>query len=157
MHTTTQNNSEYRDLSVAALIESPSNPRKRFDENGLNELAASFRSQGVLAPQNKKSESTPKIQQKRGLSPLLCFGRRNEIKHGTREPRLLQWQNRKSTHLWDARKAGKTDSRTHRHHITIKTVAMEESSSAAMDVDEPPIAPTNSPETLNCPKLSFSI
>ena len=50
MHTTTQNNSEYRDLSVAALIESSSNPRKRFDENGLNELAASFRSQGVLAP-----------------------------------------------------------------------------------------------------------
>ena len=50
MHTTTQNNSEYRDLSVAALIESPSNPRKRFDENGLNELATSFKSQGVLAP-----------------------------------------------------------------------------------------------------------
>ncbi len=49
MHTT-QNNSEYRDLSVATLIESPSNPRKRFDENGLNELAASFKSQGVLAP-----------------------------------------------------------------------------------------------------------
>jgi ParB family chromosome partitioning protein len=50
MHTTTQNNSEYRDLSVAALIESPSNPRKRFDEKGLNELAASLKSQGVLAP-----------------------------------------------------------------------------------------------------------
>ena len=39
MHTTKQNNSEYRDVSLAALIESPSNPRKRFDENGLNELA----------------------------------------------------------------------------------------------------------------------
>ena len=50
MQTTTQKNSEYRDVSVAALIESPSNPRKRFDENGLNELAASFKSQGVLAP-----------------------------------------------------------------------------------------------------------
>jgi ParB family chromosome partitioning protein len=48
MHT--QNNSEYRDLSVAALIESPSNPRKRFDETSLGELAASFKSQGVLAP-----------------------------------------------------------------------------------------------------------
>lgn len=50
MHTSTQNNSEYRDTPVAALIESPSNPRKRFDENGLNELAASFKSQGILAP-----------------------------------------------------------------------------------------------------------
>src|SRR6476660_3547762 len=50
MHTTTQNNSEYRDLSLAALIESASNPRKRFDENGLSELAASFKTQGVLAP-----------------------------------------------------------------------------------------------------------
>src|SRR5437868_939058 len=49
MHTT-QNNSEYRHLSVAALIESPSNPRKRFDETSLGELAASFKSQGVLAP-----------------------------------------------------------------------------------------------------------
>jgi ParB family chromosome partitioning protein len=50
MHRTTQNNAEYRDVHVAALIESPSNPRKRFDENGLNELAASFKTQGVLAP-----------------------------------------------------------------------------------------------------------
>src|SRR5262249_33553723 len=50
MHTTTQNNREYRDLSVTALIESPSNPRKRFDETSLGELAASFKSQGVLAP-----------------------------------------------------------------------------------------------------------
>jgi ParB family chromosome partitioning protein len=43
-------NTKYRDVPVAALIESPSNPRKRFDESSLNELAASFRSQGVLAP-----------------------------------------------------------------------------------------------------------
>jgi ParB family chromosome partitioning protein len=43
-------NTEYRDVPVAALIESPSNPRKRFDESSLSELAASFRSQGVLAP-----------------------------------------------------------------------------------------------------------
>jgi hypothetical protein len=33
-------NTEYRDLPVAALIESPSNPRKRFDEGSLSELAA---------------------------------------------------------------------------------------------------------------------
>ena len=44
------NTSEYRDVPVAALIESPSNPRKRFDETSLGELAASFKSQGVLAP-----------------------------------------------------------------------------------------------------------
>jgi ParB family chromosome partitioning protein len=51
MHTSiTQNTNEYRDVSVTALIESPSNPRKRFDENSLSELAASFKSQGVLAP-----------------------------------------------------------------------------------------------------------
>src|SRR5436309_5740743 len=51
MHTaTTQNTSEYRDVPVTALIESPSNPRKRFDENSLCELASSFKSQGVLAP-----------------------------------------------------------------------------------------------------------
>ena len=51
MHThVTQTTSEYRDLPVTALTESASNPRKRFDENGLNELAASFKTQGVLAP-----------------------------------------------------------------------------------------------------------
>jgi len=31
-------------------VESASNPRKRFDENSLEELAASFKTQGVLAP-----------------------------------------------------------------------------------------------------------
>src|SRR5206468_10029307 len=46
----TQNNSEYRDVPVTALTESASNPRKRFDENSLGELAASFKTQGVLAP-----------------------------------------------------------------------------------------------------------
>src|SRR5437763_11601869 len=50
MHTLVSQNLEYRDVSVTALIESASNPRKRFDENSLNELAASFKSQGVLAP-----------------------------------------------------------------------------------------------------------
>jgi ParB family chromosome partitioning protein len=51
MHThVTQNASEYRDIPVAALTESASNPRKRFDENGLSELASSFKTQGVLAP-----------------------------------------------------------------------------------------------------------
>jgi ParB family transcriptional regulator, chromosome partitioning protein len=51
MHThISQNSSEYRDVSLTALKESPSNPRKRFDENSLSELAASFKTQGVLAP-----------------------------------------------------------------------------------------------------------
>src|SRR5437660_2890416 len=50
MHSHVSQNHEYRDVPVTALIESASNPRKRFDENSLGELAASFKSQGVLAP-----------------------------------------------------------------------------------------------------------
>lgn len=46
----TENHSEYRDVPVTALTESSSNPRKRFDEMSLSELAASFKAQGVLAP-----------------------------------------------------------------------------------------------------------
>lgn len=45
-----QNLQEYRDLPVAQLLESPTNPRKRFSEETLKELAASFQSQGVLQP-----------------------------------------------------------------------------------------------------------
>jgi hypothetical protein len=37
---TNAQNTEYRDVPVAALIESPSNPRKRFEETRLGELAA---------------------------------------------------------------------------------------------------------------------
>lgn len=48
MTTTVQ--SEYRNLLVDSLIESPLNPRRTFDETALNELAASIRSQGVLMP-----------------------------------------------------------------------------------------------------------
>ena len=44
------NNHEYRSVPVAALIESASNPRKRFDDKSLEELAASLKTQGVLAP-----------------------------------------------------------------------------------------------------------
>ena len=44
------NHHEYRSVPVAALIESVSNPRKRFDDKSLEELAASFKTQGVLAP-----------------------------------------------------------------------------------------------------------
>lgn len=42
--------SDYRDLPLAQLVESPTNPRKRYDEANLQELAASIRAQGVLAP-----------------------------------------------------------------------------------------------------------
>ena len=41
---------EYRNIPVAALMESPTNPRKRFDETTLREMAASFQTQGVLEP-----------------------------------------------------------------------------------------------------------
>ena len=34
------NHHEYRNVPVAALIESASNPRKRFDDKSLEELAA---------------------------------------------------------------------------------------------------------------------
>jgi ParB family chromosome partitioning protein len=42
--------SEYRNLPLTQLQESLTNPRRRFDERGLNELAESFKSQGVLQP-----------------------------------------------------------------------------------------------------------
>lgn len=50
MTTAVQTQSEYRNLPMAVLQESPTNPRRRFDERALEELAASVRSQGVLQP-----------------------------------------------------------------------------------------------------------
>ena len=44
------NNHEYRSVPITALAESPTNPRKRFDAKSLEELAASFKTQGILAP-----------------------------------------------------------------------------------------------------------
>ncbi len=41
---------EYRNLPLAVLTESTTNPRRIFDETGLKELAASIRAQGVLSP-----------------------------------------------------------------------------------------------------------
>jgi ParB family chromosome partitioning protein len=43
-------NHEYRTLPVAQLQESPTNPRRKFDEHSLAELAASFATQGILQP-----------------------------------------------------------------------------------------------------------
>jgi ParB family chromosome partitioning protein len=48
-----QNNAtsnEYRSVPISILVESATNPRKRFDEKNLEELAASMRTQGILAP-----------------------------------------------------------------------------------------------------------
>jgi ParB family chromosome partitioning protein len=42
--------SEYRDLPLESIAESASNPRRRFDEAALNELAESIKTQGILAP-----------------------------------------------------------------------------------------------------------
>ncbi|MDX2181152.1 MAG: ParB/RepB/Spo0J family partition protein [Bryobacteraceae bacterium] len=51
---TVQNNSvlksAYRDLPLTQLRESPTNPRRRYDEAALKDLAASIEAQGVLAP-----------------------------------------------------------------------------------------------------------
>ena len=44
------NNHEYRSVPITSLAESPTNPRKRFDAESLEELAASFKTQGILAP-----------------------------------------------------------------------------------------------------------
>jgi ParB family chromosome partitioning protein len=41
---------EYRSVPIGILMESATNPRKRFDEKNLEELAASMRAQGILAP-----------------------------------------------------------------------------------------------------------
>jgi len=41
---------EYRNIPIAQLKESTTNPRKTFDEGPLNELAESIRSKGVLLP-----------------------------------------------------------------------------------------------------------
>jgi ParB family chromosome partitioning protein len=50
METTVINATEYRELPLALLNESKTNPRRAFDEMSLKELAASIRSQGVLSP-----------------------------------------------------------------------------------------------------------
>ncbi len=47
---TTEVQSEYRNLPLDLLTESPNNPRKSFDATALNELAESINAQGILAP-----------------------------------------------------------------------------------------------------------
>lgn len=47
---TTSVQSEYRNLPLDSLTESPNNPRRSFDAAALNELAESIKAQGILAP-----------------------------------------------------------------------------------------------------------
>lgn len=47
---TTKVTQDYRNVPIAQLKESSTNPRKTFDERGLQELAESIRSKGVLLP-----------------------------------------------------------------------------------------------------------
>jgi len=42
--------SEYREIPIDQIQESPDNPRKTFDDTALQELAASIRARGILAP-----------------------------------------------------------------------------------------------------------
>jgi ParB family chromosome partitioning protein len=50
MTTAVQTQSEYRDLPIDWLVESSTNPRQTFDEDAMQELAASIREHGVLSP-----------------------------------------------------------------------------------------------------------
>src|SRR6185437_7726468 len=50
METQVSNATEYRNVSLALLNESKTNPRRTFEEVALKELAESIKSQGVLSP-----------------------------------------------------------------------------------------------------------
>src|SRR5271156_7127510 len=50
METQIVNATEYRNVSLALLSESKTNPRRTFEEVALKELASSIRTQGVLSP-----------------------------------------------------------------------------------------------------------
>jgi ParB family chromosome partitioning protein len=68
-------NSEYRNLPLAQLQESPTNPRRRFDERALEELTASVRSQGVLQPllvRAQRAEKTDVPVRVRELTDAQC-------------------------------------------------------------------------------------
>ena len=57
MHTNTA--TEYRNLPLAVLTESATNPRRIFEDAALKELAESIRSQGVLLPCPSVSSTSP--------------------------------------------------------------------------------------------------
>jgi ParB family transcriptional regulator, chromosome partitioning protein len=76
---TTQNTREYRDVPVTTLTESSSNPRKRFDETSLNELAATFKTQGVLAPLLVRKTGESRYEVIAGFQPALAKARRTSM------------------------------------------------------------------------------
>ena len=50
MNTAVNNATEYRNLPLAVLTESKTNPRRTFEDDSLKELAESIRTQGILSP-----------------------------------------------------------------------------------------------------------
>jgi ParB family chromosome partitioning protein len=50
MNTTVTNATEYRNLPLASLTESKTNPRRSFEHNALHELAKTIQVHGVLSP-----------------------------------------------------------------------------------------------------------
>ena len=50
MNTAVTNATEYRNLPLALLTESKTNPRRTFEDDSLKELAESIRTQGILSP-----------------------------------------------------------------------------------------------------------
>jgi len=50
MNTAVNNATEYRNLPLALLTESRTNPRRTFEDDSLKELAESIRTQGILSP-----------------------------------------------------------------------------------------------------------
>ena len=45
-----QNSSEFQYLAIDTIHESPTNPRRTFDERKLGELAESLRANGMIQP-----------------------------------------------------------------------------------------------------------
>ncbi len=50
MQTQVTNATEYRNVSLALLNESKTNPRRVFEDAAMKELASTIRTQGVLSP-----------------------------------------------------------------------------------------------------------
>jgi len=50
MNTTVSNATEYRNLPLASLTESKTNPRRSFEQTALQELAKTIQVHGVLSP-----------------------------------------------------------------------------------------------------------
>ena len=67
---------EYRDLPLAVLTESATNPRRIFEDAALKELAESIRSQGVLSPLLVRPLTDQSFEIVAGASlPEACFPR----------------------------------------------------------------------------------